>query len=207
IVLKHHDGLQRRFAREFSVCLAVDDLGANTVVRILPLRIEHAELESRPQQDGQLAINFLLSNKSLLYGIKQSVVLRTAVQPYARLDSHGSCLSLCSDDLMSRVQVTHRTAVAYYVSFETPLIAENIRKQCVAGTAGFTVGAIIGTHDRLHAGINKLLEGGKVCFVKIFRGADRVKLMPQKFGSAVHGVVLFTCSRLQVHRMIALQTF
>src|SRR5690606_32969890 len=122
IVLKHHDGLQRRFAREFSVCLAVDDLGANTVVRILPLRIEHAELESRPQQDGQLAINFLLSNKSLLYGIKQSVVLRTAVQPYARLDSHGSCLSLCSDDLMSRVQVTHRTAVAYYVSFETPLI-------------------------------------------------------------------------------------
>src|SRR5690606_9051210 len=148
-----------RFTGKLPVFRAVDNLGGNPIIGVLSLRIKHAEAEPRAKYRRQFPVNFLSGDEPLLHGVKQRFILRAAIQPHTCLDSQRGGLSLGSDNLMARVQVGNRPAVAYNVSLKTPLISQNVSKEGVAGTARLTVRAVIGAHHRLHSGVDQSFEG------------------------------------------------
>src|SRR5690606_41014952 len=122
---------------------------------------------SRDWSSDVCSSDLLFSDEPLLHGVKQRFILRAAIQPHTCLDSQRGGLSLGSDNLMARVQVGNRPAVAYNVSLKTPLISQNVSKKGVAGTARLTVRAVIGAHHRLHSGVDQSFEGREIGFVKI----------------------------------------
>src|SRR5690606_23227000 len=130
------------------------------------------------------AVDLSLGDESLLDSIEQGVVFCTAIQAYARLNSQRSGFCLGAHNLMTGVQVGHRTAVAHNVSLETPLIPQNIGKECVARTARLAVGTVISTHYCLDAGVYQRLEGRQIGFMKIFRRSDGIELVAKALWSA-----------------------
>src|SRR5690606_41365242 len=103
----------------------------------------------------------------LPHGLSRRRLRRAASHPHASCDRPRGGLSLGSDNLMARVQVGNRPAVAYNVSLKSPLISQNVSKKGVAGTARLTVRAVIGAHHRLHSGVDQSFEGREIGFVKI----------------------------------------
>lgn len=83
------------------------------------------------------------------------------------------------------------------MALEAPVFPEDLLQQGGAGAAGLAVGAVVGTHHRLHLGFgHQGPEGGQVRFIEVFLAAAGIETVAQALRSAVHREVLGTGSRL-----------
>ena len=98
---------------------------------------------------------------------------------------------------MVLMKIADRPAVRNKMAFKSPFTPQ-LSHQIVAGTAGFTVGAVIGSHYRFNIRIlNQGTKSGKISLFQILRGSDCVEAVAKSFRPAVHGEMLGTCGGFQ----------
>ena len=88
-------------------------------------------------------------------------------------------------------EVTDGTAVSNNQALETPLVAQDVLQQAVAGAAGIALVTVICAHYLLNVSVlNQALECRQVGLPQVTARYCYVKLVTQGLGTAVHCVVL-----------------
>ena len=89
-----------------------------------------------------------------------------------------------------------------------PPLAQNIRKKLFASAAGLSVRAVICTHDGFDITLGDTrLKRRKIGLVKILLGNHCIEGVTKVFGTAVNCKVLSTGCRLQILRVMPLNSF
>ena len=88
-------------------------------------------------------------------------------------------------------EVSDGTAVSYHQTLETPLVAQDVLQQTVAGAAGVTLVTVICAHNLLYVSVlNQALECGQVGLPQVTARYGYVKLVTKGLGTAVNCIVL-----------------
>ncbi len=77
------------------------------------------------------------------------------------------------------------------MALEAPPAPEDIRQEGFAAAAGLAIGAVVGSHDRLHAGVHDAgLKGGEIGFLQVLGRYFGVEAVAEVLRAAVNGEVL-----------------
>ena len=169
-------------------------------------RVEHPQPQPGDHQVSQRGVQLGLGDQPLVHRGRQVREARAAVEVQPVLDRHRRGLCRRLGELVILVQVVDAAAIADDVPVEAPLLAENLLQQRRARAARLAVGAVVGAHDRLDAGLaHGRLERVQVRLPQVALRDDGVELVPQRLGPGVHRVVLGARGHLEVLRVVALE--
>jgi hypothetical protein len=74
---------------------------------------------------------------------------------------------------------------------KAPFVPQDIEQKRFTAAARFSVGAVVGSHNDLHAALrNARFELRQICIPKIVSVGNGVELVSQTLGTAVYGIVL-----------------
>jgi len=89
------------------------------------------------------------------------------------------------------IYVGNGGAIADHITIKMPRSAEVVTKQHGTGAGGSAINRIVGAHDGLGVGLGYCgTESRQVCIFEIVRLNIHIEPMPQRFGTAVHSIVL-----------------
>src|SRR5258708_7698651 len=108
---------------------------------------------------------------------------------------------------MSYEDIIEGAAVGDDMPLKMPFLAKDVVKQRGAGAAGFTVDAIIRTHDGFHPGIDQSFKGIEIGFPQVLFVDNGVEGVAIGFGSAVNGKMFGAGRGFEIARIIALDPF
>ena len=109
--------------------------------------------------------------------------------------------------LSSRVEIVDGVAVSQHDGVVAPFVAQDVYQQSVAGAAGLTLIAVVGTHHLAHiAFLYQCLESGQVGLPEVSHRDGGVISVAQWLRTAVHGIMLGAGMGLEVFVIVALHT-
>ncbi len=110
--------------------------------------------------------------------------------------------------LAAGIEVVDGTAVRYYQSLESPLVAQDIGKQTVAAAAGLAFICVVCAHNLLYVSLgNKSLECGQIGLPEVTLAYAYIKAVTVCLQTAVNGVVLGAGMCLVILGVVTLHTF
>src|SRR5262245_55810864 len=109
--------------------------------------IKHAETNARNKKPLHGLVNPAFGNYSFVDSLHERLVLFTARQVGARFDGSSSGPCHIGPIMVAFKDVANRTAVAYYKAVKSPIPAQSIFEQHVAGTGGHTIDTVVSAHD------------------------------------------------------------
>ena len=96
--------------------------------------------------------------------------------------------------------------ISYGMALKAPLLTQNRLHERGPGATGLSIHSIVGTHDGFNTLIDHVVKGVQVCLAQILFIHNGIERMPAFLRTTVHCKMLGACRRLQVQRIVALQT-
>ena len=169
-------------------------------------RIKQAQPEPRFEHAADGGVNFRFRDQALFDRAQQRIVIRAAAEVAAGLDRERRGGFRRGREFVIGENVVNRAAIGNDVAVETPLPAQQVRKQQRIRAGRLAINGVVGAHHRAdmafaHGG----LKMRQVGFVKIAFGRLGIERVPLRFRPAVDGKMFRAGHRLDVIRIVALQ--
>ena len=188
-VFQQHQRFLRHPEVQRPVFLAVHAVEGD--VREGAVFLELAQKEAGGEQADGRAVDVRLLHHVLLPGVRQRVVVRSAVQVAAALQRQGGGLRRGFRHVVVLVDVRDGAAVGHDVAGELPFSAQDALQQVGMGAAGLAVHAVVRAHHALHARLgDQRLEGGQVGFPQVLHADFGVEFVAEGLRAAVDGEML-----------------
>ena len=140
-----------------------------------------------------------LSDQAFLVRLHHMQVGVAAVQVAAHLEGQGGGLGRGIGDHVAGMEIADGPAVGSHMTFEAPLLTQDIHQQGLGAAGRFAVDAVVRAHECLDIGfLDGSLEGGQVGLPHVLGIGDSVELMTDGFGTGMHRKVLGAGGRLEV---------
>ena len=150
--------------------------------------------------------DLLLRHQPLFICLQKMQVGDAAVYVAARLQCHRRGFLRRLRHAVVLVKIPDGPAVRHEMPLKAPFSPQDIPDQRIASAAGLSVGAVVGSHDRLrlrflYAGF----KGGKIGFIQILFSNLRVEFMAQALRAGMHRKMLGAGRRFQVFLLFVLR--
>ncbi len=154
LITQQHHRLLSCPQRQCVVFRRIVDLKRNAAVGCRFRWVEHTQTHSGLHQSFDRPINGGFVNQTLLNCTHKRIIGVTAVEVTTSINCQRCRLFASLHQFVMGINIHNRPAVGYNMTVKSPLLAQNLAQQCRAGTTRFTVGAVIGPHDRLNLRLN-----------------------------------------------------
>ena len=105
------------------------------------------------------------------------------------------------------IEIVDGVTVSKHDGIVTPLVAQDVDEQTVAGTTGLALKTLIGTHHLANIGfLDQCLEGRQIGLPQVTIGRFYIHGMAQGLRTTVYGIVLGTGMGLEILVVVALHT-
>ena len=193
VVLEEHHGFAGCLHGQGVMFGAADNFGFQARPGQFFGRVEHTQFEAAPEHIAEGIVDVGLADKALLQAFLEETEAAAALQVGAVEDGvYGSVNRVGMGLVLSLgVEVVDGVAVGEDDAVVTPLVAEDVHEQAVAHAAGIAFVALVGAHYLAHLSVDHQgLESRKVGFPEVAHGNGYVHAVAERFGTAVHGIVL-----------------
>ena len=213
-VLQQHHGFTGALQGQSVILRSVASRQRDLCIGHLIERIEQSEAEADIQGTRQGAVHIRLRAKPILDSLCQRHIGATAhghaahAQVHAILDRPRRSTRGVLFQFVGRPNVGDGIHVGDHIALEAPFAAQDVVEKELARGAGFASEAIVCTHDGPCLAFD---DGGfkrwEISLPKILIVSIGVEHMSKRLRPAVNRVMLGSCYRFDVVRVIALKTF
>ena len=171
--------------------------------------VEHTQFETSHQSLAQVAVKVFFLDKSLIQSFGEAHKHLSALEVGTVEHSVDACRERVAVCLVLSlvVEVVYSIAVGHYESVISPLVAQDIDEQSVAGAARTALEALVCTHHLAHVSLlHQSLECGEIGFPQVAVRRLHVHRVAQRLGTAVNGIVLCAGVGLDVIFVVALHS-